>query len=574
MSNSTPTNLQVFITSAKAWRWLALLAVALTCFSLSNSALSATLSAQANRTEISINDQLNVTFRLRGGDYNSEPDFSPLQGDFEILASYRTQKSTNINGKHDAYYEWNLTLAPKRMGQLVVPSIRVAGTQSESISISVSEAPDNPAAAGSELFMTIEPEKSSVYVQEQTIVKAKIYSRSNFDAQEISDFTLDDALVEAITEDKYVTEMSGTPYAVYELTLALYPQKSGTLTIPAVDYAVRLRSNRRSMLSFGGGDVRRGRSSPVTLEVKPIPAANGSGPWLPASDIKLSQHFSHDPQSLTAGEPMTRRITLTAQGLHPSQLPPITSADVEGFSTYADKPQTEERRSATGISSERTDTIAMVPSTAGRKTLPPIELKWFNTTTGEFETARLPAIETQTSMPVGGNSPAVATAPERPAAAGAADSAGTNSIGSIPRWLLISQGVTLLLLLVMTALYLSARKRGYQTPQHTSHKTDHGDWRSVKKAAAKKDLPELRLALLRWAEHHYQQPINRLERIAQLSNSEEREELLKQLRLLDQAIYHPAGHEFDPGKLLPLIQKQRVKKRDAAGANLAPLYPS
>ncbi|WP_041523131.1 BatD family protein [Gilvimarinus agarilyticus] len=574
MIRSTHTHPLVFISSARIWRWLAVLAVSLSCLGVSSQALSATFSAQSNRTEISINDQLSVTFRLRGGNHNSEPDFSPVQNDFEILSSYRTQKSTNINGKHDAFYEWTLTLAPKRLGQLVVPSIRVAGAQSESISISVNEAPDNPAAAGSELFMTIEPDKSSVYVQEQVLLKARIYSRNNFDAQEISDFTLDDALVEAITEDKYVTEVSGTPYAVYELTFALYPQKSGTLSIPAVDYAVRLRANRRSMLSFGGGDVRRGRSSPVTLEVKPIPAANGSGPWLPASDIKLAQHFSHDSESLTAGEPITRSITLTAEGLHPSQLPPVTPADVEGFSTYADKPQTQERRTNSGITSERTDTIAMVPSTAGRKTLPPVELKWFNTTTGEFETARLPAVQTNTTMPVGGSSPAPATAPELPTTNGLAASSSGNTLGGAPRWLLVTQGITLVLLILMTALYLGARKRRHTAQPKPTNKADHGDWRSVKKEAAKHNLPALRLALLHWAEHHYQRPIARLEQIAQLANNEERAELLQQLRQLDQAIYRPDGPEFDPGKLLPLIQKQRVRKRDAQGTNLAPLYPS
>ena len=74
---------------------------------------------------------------------------------------------------------------------------------------------------------------------------------------------------------------------------------------------------------------------------------------------------------------------------------------------------------------------------------------------------------------------------------------------------------------------------------------------------------------------HYSQPINRLERIAGFAtNAEHEEELLRQLRALDQAIYRPNNSEFDPGKLLPLIQKLRVQKRDASNSPLAPLYPS
>jgi hypothetical protein len=571
------TMTQPLVLSANFLRLLVLLAVCVAGISISAEAASATLSAEADRTQININDQLNVKFRLRGGSQNSEPDFSPVQEDFEILSTYRTQRSTNINGKHDAFFEWTLTLAPKRRGELIIPSIRAGSAQSESIAISVSDAPENPAAAGAELFMTLEPNKSSVYVQEQVLLNAKIYSRQNFDAQEIQDFTLDDALIEAIAENKYVTEVGGTPYAVYELTFALYPQKSGTLTLPSLDYAVRLRSRRQSILSFGGGDVRRGRSSPTELEVKPIPAANGNGPWLPASSISLTQHFSHDTESLTAGEPITRSITLKAEGLHPSQLPPIATPDIAGFSTYADKPQTQERRSETGLSSERTDTIAMVPSEAGRKTLPPIELKWFNTTTGEFETARLPATQTKTAMPVGGNTPAAAATPPKPTAtslSGAPQTATGYQYGAISRYLIISQAITLILLVIVTALYLRARSSQPQQIK-SSDKQDHNLWRAIKKAGAKHDLPELRSALLRWAQMHYSQPISRLERIAGFAtNAEHEEELLRQLRALDQAIYRPNNSEFDPGKLLPLIQQLRVQKRDASHSSLAPLYPS
>lgn len=587
MSKSN-TLTQALPSSANFLRVLVLLTCTLVGLVASGQAISASLSAHVTRTQININDQLSVKFQLRGGSQASEPDFSPVQDDFEILSSYRGQYSKSINGKTDAYFEWDLTLSPKRLGRLTVPSIRTAGTQSEPINITVSDVQQNPAAAGADVFMTVEPDKPSVYVQEQVLLKAKIFARQNFDAQQIQDFTLDQATIEAVAENKYVTDIAGTPYAVYELTLALYPQKSGTFTIPSLDYVVRLRSSRNSILSFGGGEVRRGRSSPASLEVKPIPAANGSGPWLPASSISLKQHFSHDTEALTAGEPITRSITLSAEGLHPSQLPPILTPEVEGFSTYADKPQTQERRSEAGLSSERTDTIAMVPSSEGRKTLPPLELKWFNTTTGTFEVARLPAVETKTTMPVGGNNPAVATPPPQKAKlTGDTVTAGSVGYNSIPRYLLITQAVTLILLIIMTALYLRARTRGPQQPKPVV-KQDHNLWRAIKKAGAKDNLPELRSALLLWAEAHFSRPISRLEQIAYYAdNAEHHDELLRQLRALDQAIYRPAASSnqsgsnesttnrktFSPGNLLPLIQKLRVKKRNASGSDLAPLYP-
>lgn len=567
-------------------RVLVLLAISLVGFSFSPQSLSATLTAEASRTQININDQLNVKFKLRGGNRNSEPDFSPVQEDFEILSSYRSQNSTTINGQHDAFFEWDLTLAPKRLGRLVIPSIHAAGAQSESISISVSEAPKNPALAGSELFMTVEPDQSSVYVQQQVLLKAKIYSRQNFDAQNISDFTLDTALIEAVAEDKYVTEVSGTPYVVYELTLALYPQKSGTLTFPALDYVVRLRDNRRSTFGFGAEKLKRGRSSGFELEVKPIPADNGSGPWLPASALSLSQHFSHDPGSLTAGEPITRSITLKADGLHPNQLPPTAAPDVAGFSAYADQPQTQEQRSDKGLTSERTDTIAMVPSEAGKNTLPEIEIKWFNTTTEQFEIARLPAVNTNTVMPVGSAPQPSASASDtthsnQATGLSAAAQTGTSfRYSAITRYLMISQAVTLLLLILISLLYLRARRnRPVQAKPAVTQ--DHKQWRAIKKSAASGKVAQLRSDLLTWAETHFSQPIQRLEQIAQQAdNPAQQQALLTQLRALDQAIYrgeeNPGNDKepFNAGQLLPLIQALRVKKRDATPEGLTPLYPS
>jgi hypothetical protein len=557
---------------------MALLLITATGLGTTAAAADATLSAEATRSSISINDQLSVTFRLRGGNQNSEPDFSPLQQDFDILYRSRSQKTSIVNGHYDAYYQWELTLAPKRRGDLTIPSIEVGGAQSEPIAITVTKAPDNPAQAGEDLFMTVEPDKRSVYVQEQVLITAKIFSRQNFEAQEIQDFNLDQALIEAVAEDKYVTDINGTPYAVYEVRFALYPQKSGTLQIPAINYAVRLRSSRRSMLSFGGGDVRRGRSSPLSIQVKPIPAANGSGPWLPASSLSISQHFSHDTQALVAGEPITRSITVKAEGLHPSQLPPLTPADLEGFSTYADKPQKQEQRSDKGLSSERTDTIAMVPNSGGKRSLPPVEVKWFNTTKNTFEVARLPAVETHTSMPINSNS-SVGSATPPVAATDASEPAPVQRPTqgkTLAFWcLVISQGITLLLLMVVTTLYWRARHQRLTAPPPAARATDQGEeWRAIKKAAAQDNLAQLRRSLMQWAEVHFSRPIKQLEDIALYSPLDERESLLQQLRQLDKALYHPDhSHSFDKSQLLPLIQALRVQKREASNTHLASLYP-
>ncbi|MDO3382201.1 BatD family protein [Gilvimarinus algae] len=529
---------------------------------------AATLTAEPGRERLSINDQLNLSVKLKNGRQNAtDPDFSVLQGDFEILNISRRTESYTVNWETESYLIWDLVLSPKRRGQLTIPSFQTDGAMSEPVTIEVTDPPSSPADADAELFLSLSASRDSVYVQEQVLITAKLFSKYNWSGKELGNFDLDGAFIEAVSEDEYITEINGTQHLVYEVTFALYPQKSGTLTLPPLEYAVQLRTNNRSLLSFGNGPVRRGRSDSLSIEVKPIPENHGGDTWLPARNVKLTQHFSHDPESLVAGEPVTRRVTIEADGLLPTQLPPIEFAELPGFSSYKDKAQTNEQRSNKGIVSTRTETLAMVPNAAGTSELPPITLRWFNTATGDYETARLPGLTVKATMPANARSVPTATEPEQPGSL-----AGTGSILAtpyIPLWLIISQSVTALLLLVFAGLYFFSPKRSSPRKQEKKS-SDQGEWKAVKRAAADKNLPKLRQQLLHWASRHWQRPVRSLDELARLADSAAVNE---QLQALDTAIYGGKNSAFDPGQLLPMIQALRVNKRDAKQAGPAPLYP-
>src|SRR5690606_16088751 len=102
-------------------------------------------------------------------------------------------------------------------------------------------------------------------------------------------FDLPGALVKAVAEDEYVSNVGGVPHLVYEVTLAVYPQKSGTLEFPSLNYEIEPAGRGRSLLSdfYGTGTRHRGRSQAFTIDVKPIPAENNGGPWLPAKQVTL-----------------------------------------------------------------------------------------------------------------------------------------------------------------------------------------------------------------------------------------------------------------------------------------------
>jgi hypothetical protein len=99
------------------------------------------------------------------------------------------------------------------------------------------------------------------------------------------------------------------------------------------------------------------------------------------------------PLEIKVGEPLTRTITLRAQGLGFEQLPELTMAKPEGAEIYPDKPDTRTRDDGLWLYGERTRKFAVVPTRSGKLILPEVEVQWWNVAQDRAEKAILPARE-------------------------------------------------------------------------------------------------------------------------------------------------------------------------------------
>lgn len=554
------------------FKWFAQLkfAAAVALLMAAGAAQAASLSVEADRTKININDQLEVTFRLKDGPLDAAIDLSPLQKDFDILNTSRRVESYTINWETSRYVLWQVTLAPKRLGELTIPSFTIAKAQSEPLNITVTDAPQT--AADAETFLEVTADQTQVFVQQQVLVTARLYSKRNWTAKEIENFNLNYALIEAVDENEYITTLNGVRHRVYEITFAIYPQSSGRLEIPAINYAIQLQSGpSRSFLGSINGPIRRGRSKPLSIDVQSIPDSNGNNTWLPAKNIELSQHFSRSTDSLVAGEPVTRRITIHAQGLHPSQLPPIEFEDIDGISIYHDKPQTDETRSSDGISSTRTETFAIVPNQAGEAQLPAIHLRWYNTETGTYETASLPAVNISATAPAGAATTAAADiAAPPPAQVVTPPPVPAQVIERIPAWMIASQIISGLLVLVL--LPMALRKRPATSKKAAVQKEDHHrpTWKMLQKAAQENNLVAFRKAVIEWSSQALGHPVSTLTEVARHLDEDSGQQLL----LLDQAIYGTKSGQLNMQNLLKGLRTLKPRKEAADNSrHLQSLYP-
>jgi len=143
------------------------------------------------------------------------------------------------------------------------------------------------------IFLDASTDKTDVYVQEQVIFYLRVYQRSQLANASLSKPDIENAVIESLGEARsYTTSHQGQTYNVTEYRFAIYPQKSGTLTIPKSVLTGSIAANSRRLMfdPFGNAGKRiRRQSQEITLTVKAIPATYPKNvPWLPAHQLSLN----------------------------------------------------------------------------------------------------------------------------------------------------------------------------------------------------------------------------------------------------------------------------------------------
>ncbi|MDQ2075617.1 BatD family protein [Marinimicrobium sp. ABcell2] len=566
--------------------WKALVALLLLSILLASHAMANELTASVDRTKVSIDDRITLTLRLDGAHSGSTPDLNELRRDFDIISNQSQRRLTIINGRQEAWLEWTLRLVPRQTGTLTIPALEVEGVRSQPITIEVSETRARPGSRGQDIFVETEVNKDSVFVQEQLLFTVRLFSRVNLDGAEMQPLDLQDAVMKAVDENSYITEIDNRDHLVLETTFAVFPQRSGELVIPPLVYDVAPSRARQDPWSrvYGGRERQRLRTDEVRVPVQPTASDFTGDIWLPADDIRLSEHWSSDPDNLIQGEPVTRRITLTAQGLTAAQLPAIPVGEVAGVNLYPDQPQTDEQVTSEGVKSTVTQTLALVPNQTGRLTLPEVNLAWWDTQAGEMRNATLPARQVRVTPPAGlapppGSSPQAAQDPTPITTELPISPRAEPGFTTLHWWLIVSSALLLLLLLFLSASYFRLRQQlnslveGHTQNQRQDRTREKTAWANLKRQTRDGSLSQVRDALLNWARSHWpDEPIHSLTAIAQRS---ERPGLQQQLQALDRSLFSDReSPELGRETLLQEVDALRVRRRkqQRETGDLPPLY--
>ena len=376
---------------------LLLVALSICALFVSQGSHAQELTASVDRNELAINETFTLTLRYSGNESGGQPDFHLLEQDFEVLSRQQSNQYRVFNGKAESFVEWTLTLAPLKEGKLFVPSLHLHGQVSDAIPMTVNEAGAAPSGQNRQAFLEVELDKEKIYVQEQLLVKVRLYTTVGLHDIATDPLQIPGAHVEKVDEQRYERRINGVGHAVYELTYAVFPESSGELQIPPLNYvAVTGRRDPFSLFNRNAQRIRL-RSEAKTVQVEPKPDSYSGNQWLPAASLGLVQSWSRDPEEFKVGEPITRIITLRAEGLRAAQLPPLPRLNIEGLKTYPDRAQQEDQPGVNGITGSRVETTAIVATKPGSYQLPPVTITWWDTKTGRQRATQLPAFRFKVS---------------------------------------------------------------------------------------------------------------------------------------------------------------------------------
>jgi hypothetical protein len=553
-------------------------------------ALAAKPVATIDRANINSGESFILTIRAPGQSLFSGPELSPLDRDFEVLGSSKNSRSSISNGRSESYTEWRISLMPKSEGALVIPPIKLDGESTDALIIKVSKGQTGAGSDAQPIFLEAKTDQDEVFVQSQLIFTVRIYHAVSLGRNaSLTEPESNDAFIKKISENNYEQIIKGVRYGVFERNYAVFPQGSGTLTIPALQFTANLPTQRNGGF-YDPFNARsktvRVTSDPVSIKVRARPDQYSGDNWLPANTVAIIDSWSSSPLQLHVGESVTRTVAITADGLLSAQLPEIKAPALGSIKFYPDQPALEDSESPTGVTGKRIETYAIVPTETGEFTLPAINISWWDVKANRQRTANIPAKtlkvlpafgDAATNTTAGLPSPDI-TAPitSRPVPGLAVDGADNNA-GYWP-W------IAFLLFcgwIFSTIQWLRLRQPRHQNTTDspdtgsTQHQTARQAFKALEQACNANDPTNARNALIAWGRINWSD--NSISSLSSIKQRIDDEPVINLLDELEKTLFGPASSQPEwQGKNLlaafkDLAQKKGPKASQQQSA-LPPLY--
>ena len=363
------------------------------CTTLWCACVHAELRAALSSDEIDELDSVQLVVRDLGTRQSETPDLSPLDDDFHVLGVNTSSQYRFVNGRAQSWVDYQITLQPKRTGELLIPSFLIGQQQTEAMRLSVRELSEAMRRkVGTLVFYELELSSESVYVQSQLLLTRRLVYADGVQlfGGQLEKPKLPGAQVVELGEGKSsVVQRDGRSYGSFEQRYAIFPEQSGVFTIPSDSVTASVRvldgiSTSRKTVRVSTDEKR--------ITVKPIPSEYPADkPWLPAIAVTAAQRF--EPPLISdfeVGDTVTRTVNVRVIGNFGASLPPVQLAlPKDQFKTYPQPTDIIDDTMGDNLLGMRVETQDIVPIVGGALGLPSTEITWWNTDTESLMTTTL-----------------------------------------------------------------------------------------------------------------------------------------------------------------------------------------
>jgi len=532
----------------------------------------ADITARVDRLSVDLNESF-VLEIVVDTNIDREPDLSVLDENFYRGQLSQLSNTSIINGQISRSRTWSIALMAKTTGVQEIPAVAVGNDRSRPITITINEPVDAPPGEA-DVFISSEVDQTEAYVQSQILYRFKVYRAvaTRQEGRRDPVVTGVEVLIERAGDERsYEAILNGRAYNVVERVLAIYPLASGEISISPARFEARVLRDGR----ITGRKVFESQAH--TVNILPIPAPPADFPdadWLPARDVHLSEEWSREPNEIAAGEPVTRKVTISALGQLETQIPALEPPVIDGMNVYADKPDLSRLFEAEGIRGVRRDQYAMIGIRGGPVEIPKLEVPWWDIAAGEWRVASLPARTINVEAPEA----AAVLPPIGPTSTGPEAAAELDGLPAADGfWKQVSQLIAGVWLLTVIAWWWSSRDktREPRTPEPPPvYKQQAKFVKAGRKAAAAGDKAGVRAAVIEWGRLEWpENPPRSIGAVATRVDSP----LSEELRTLSASSYSHGGDEWDGSALAKALRSIKVLTQDSeavAEDPLPPLMPS
>lgn len=349
------------------------------------------LTTSIDKNPATVNESLVLTVIANDSMDADAFDPSELNKDFIVGRTSVSSQTSMVNFKTTRMTRWSTVLVPQKPGKYTIPAFTIEGISSEPIDVEILASNDSRGKQSKDVFISTKVSDTRVYVQQQFTLKVKLHLAQELKTGSLTEPKMTGTEIKKIGEDKESMEIiNGIRYRTIERSYSIKPTTSGEFTLHTPIFAGEIVSGQRRALfsNFDQGKPVQVSGKEIVIDVKPKPA-EFVGDWLPSEILTVEDEWP-ELDTFPLGEPITRRVTITAAALSEEQLPQLNFRVPEGIKVYPDQQQSQSNVQSGLLISQKVQDFAIVPSRPGTYTIPEVQIPWWNTKTNQVNYATLP----------------------------------------------------------------------------------------------------------------------------------------------------------------------------------------